>query len=99
MSTYEQRELAGVSPVAQQSLPTESKHTLDDRRDEARLHRIEAKELREFNQPMVEFNYHKDLAEALWNPYEEIKNQLREWKYKTITDEREAIKTPYRRAA
>jgi hypothetical protein len=48
---------------------------------------------------MVEFNYHKDLAEALWNPYEEIKNQLREWKYKTITDEREAIKTPYRRAA
>ena len=65
MSTYEQRELAGVSPVAQQSLPTESKHTLDDRRDEARLHRIEAKELREFNQPMVEFNYHKDLTEAL----------------------------------
>ena len=65
MSTYEQRELAGVSPVAQQTLPTESKHTLYARRDEARLHRSEAKELREFNQPMVEFNYHKDLTEAL----------------------------------
>jgi len=99
MSTNEQRELAGMSPISEQALPTESKHDSDIKRDEAKLHRIEAKELREFNQPMVEFNYHKDLAEALWNPYEEIKNQLREWKYKTITDEREAIKTPYRRAA
>ena len=98
MSTYEQRELAGVSPVAQQSLPTESKHTLDDRRDEARLHRIEAKELREFNQPMVEYNYHKDLTEALWNPCEEIKNQLKEWNYRTIS-EYEARKVPYRKAA
>ena len=46
MSTNELRELAGVSPVTAQTLPKMPKHTLDDRRDEARLHRLEAKELR-----------------------------------------------------
>jgi len=99
MSTYEQRELAGVSPVAEQSLPTESKHTLDDRRDGAKLQRIEAKELRLFNQPMVEYNYHKELTETLWSPYNQIKDQLKEWNYRTIKNEREALHVPYRRAA
>ena len=98
MTTYEQRELAGVSPVSQQALPTESKHTLDDRRDEARLHRIEAKELREFNQPMVEYNYHKELTDALENPYDKVKNQLEKWDYRTISED-EALHTPYRHAA
>ena len=98
MSTYEQREFAGVSPVSQQALPTESKHTLDDRRDEARLHRIEAKELREFNQPMVEYNYHKELTDVLWNPIDNIRDQLRDWNYKIITDE-EALHVPYKHAA
>lgn len=65
MTTYEQREFAGVSPVAQQALPTESKHTLDDRRDEARLHRREAKELRLLDNPIVEYNYHKELTDVL----------------------------------
>ena len=98
MTTYEQRELAGVSPVSQQALPTESKHTLDDRRDEARLHRIEAKELRKFNQPMVEYNYHKELTDALENPYDKVKNQLEKWDYRTISED-EALHTPYKRAA
>ena len=98
MSTYEQRELAGVSPIAQPMLPTESKHTLDDRKDEARLHRIEAKELREFNQPMVEYNYHKELTDVLWNPIDNIRDQLRDWNYKIITDE-EALHVPYKHAA
>ena len=98
MSTYEQRELAGVSPIAQLILPTESKHTLDDRKDEARLHRIEAKELREFNQPMVEYNYHKELTDVLWNPIDNIRDQLRDWNYKIITDE-EALHVPYKHAA
>jgi hypothetical protein len=65
MSTNEQRELAGVSPISEQVLPAESKHNLDIRKDEAKLHRIEAKELREFNQPMAEYNYHKELTDAL----------------------------------
>ena len=97
MTTYEQREFAGVSPVAQQALPTESKHTLDDRRDEARLHRREAKELREFNQPMIEYNYHKELTDVLWNPIDNIRDQLRDWNYKIITSE-EALHTPYKLA-
>ena len=98
MSTYEQRELAGVSPIAEQSIPTESKHNSDKNRDEAKLHRIEAKELREFNQPMVEFNYHKELTETLWNPRDNIMKQLNEWNYTTIPEDK-ALHVPYRRAA
>lgn len=98
MTTYEQRELAGVSLVSEPDLPTESKHDSDDRRDEARLHRIEAKELREFNQPMVEYNYHKELTDVLWNPRDKIMQQLNQWNYKIITSE-EALHTPYKLAA
>ena len=94
MSTYEQREFAGVSPVAEQALPSESKHTLDDRRDEARLHRIEAKELREFNQPMVEFDSNKKLAETLWNPRDIIGSQLATWQFESMSED-EARHTPY----
>jgi hypothetical protein len=47
---------------------------------------------------MVEFNYHKELTEALENPYDKVKNQLKEWSYKTIT-EQEALHTPYRRTS
>ena len=97
MTTNEQRELAGVSLVSEPALPTESKHTLDDRKDEARLHRIEAKELREFNQPMVEYNYHKELADTLWNPRDIVRNQLKEWNYRIITEENQ--RTPYRLVA
>ena len=78
MTTYEQRELAGVSPVAEQSLPTESKYDSDNRKDEARLHRQEAKELREFNQPMVEYNYRKELSDTLENPRNIVMKQLKE---------------------
>ena len=93
MSTNEQRELAGVSLINQPMLPSESKHTLNDRKDEAKLHRREAKELREFNQPMVEFNYHKELTDVLWNPRDNIMKQLNEWNYKIITED-EALNTP-----
>ena len=98
MTTSELRELAGVSPVAEQSLPAESKYDSDNKRDEAKLHRIEAKELREFNQPMVEFNYHKELTDVLWNPRDKIMQQLNQWNYKIITNE-EAPYTPYRLVA
>ncbi len=98
MSTNEQRELAGVSLINQPMLPSESKHTLDDRRDEARLDRIEAKELREFNQPMVKYNYHKELTDVLWNPRDRIMKQLNQWNYKIITSE-EALHTPYKLAS
>ena len=98
MPTYVQRELAGVSPISEPTLPTESKYDSDDRKDEAKLHRREAKELREFNQPMVEFNYHKELTDTLWNPRDNIMKQLNEWNYNTISED-EALHVPYRRAA
>jgi len=98
MTTPELRELVGVSPVTEQSLPSESKHILNDRRDEARLHRIEAKKLHEFNQPMVEYNYHKELTDALENSYDKVKNQLKKLDYRTISED-EALHTPYKRAA
>ena len=78
MTTYEQRELAGVSPISEPTLPTESKYDSDERKDEAKLHRIEAKELREFNQPMVEYNYHKELSDTLENPRDIVMKQLKE---------------------
>lgn len=98
MTTYEQRELAGVSPVSQQALPTESKYDSDNKRDEARLHRIEAKELRLLDNPMVEYNYHKELTDVLWNPRDNIMKQLNQWNYRIITSE-EALHTPYKLAA
>ena len=98
MSTNEQRELAGVSLVSEPALPTESKYDSDSKRDEAKLHRIEAKELREFNQPMVEYNYHKELTDTLWNPRDKIMKQINEWNYRTISED-EALHTPYRRAS
>ena len=98
MSTYEQRELAGTALINQPALPTESKHTLDDRRDEARLHRIEAKELRLLNNEMVPYNKNKELTDTLWNPRDNIMKQLNSWNYKIITNE-EAMHVPYRRAS
>lgn len=96
MTTLEQRELAGMSLIDTPRLPSESKHTLDDRRDEARLHRIEAKELGLLNNGMVE--YKKDLSEVLWNPRDKIMQQLKTWKYSKLS-EQEALHVPYKRAA
>jgi hypothetical protein len=48
---------------------------------------------------MVEYNYHKELTDTLWNPRDKIMQQLNQWNYKIITNEREAIKTPYRHVA
>ena len=97
MTTYEQREFAGISPVAQQALPAESKHTLDDRRDEARLHRIEAKGLRLLDNPMIEYKQ-GEITETLWNPRDKIMEQLKSWKYQNISLE-EANHIPFRYAS
>jgi len=88
MPTYIQRELAGVAPITQPMLTSESKHTLDDKRDEARLHRIEAKELREFNQPIVEPNKNTQLSLRR----SKIINFLRNFKKVTVD---EALHIPY----
>ena len=98
MTTNEPRELVWVSPINEPALPTESKHDSDKKRDEARLHRVEAKELRLLDNPMVEYNYHKELTDVLWNPRDKIMKQLNQWNYKIITSE-EALHTPYRLAS
>lgn len=97
MPTYVQRELAGVSPISEPALPTESKHDSDEAYRKDHEMALYQKELRELdNYQMMEYQH--DLTDALWNPYEEIKNQLKEWSYRTIS-EQEALHTPYRRAA
>ena len=95
MTTNELRELAGVSLVSEPALPSESKHTLDDRRDEARLHRREAKELRLLNNSMIEYKQ-GELVETLWNPRDIVMKQLKEWNY---TTEKKAPYGPYRHAS
>ena len=101
MTTLEQREYAGVNSVTKQDLPRESKYDSDSRKDEARLHRIEAKELSEFNKPMVEFNKSitefnpsKKLTEMLGNPRDIIGRNLGRWEFESISDD-EARHTPY----
>lgn len=96
MPTY-QSELAGISPVAEQSLPTESKHDLDKKRDEARLHRLEARDIRLLDNPMIEYKQ-GELTETLWNPRDNIMKQINAWNYKIISNE-EALHVPYKRAS
>ena len=98
MPTYVQRELAGVSPIIEPALPTESKHDSDEAYKKGHELALDQKAIRELDNPMVEYNYHKDLTDALWNPYEKIKNQLKEWDYRTIS-EAEALNIPYRKTA
>ena len=97
MSTNEQRELAGVSPINEPALPTESKHDSDESYKKDHEMALYQRDLRELdNYQMMEYQH--DLADTLWNPYDQVKNQLKEWNYKTITLQ-EALNTPYRRAA
>lgn len=97
MPTYEQRELAGYLPVEPQRLPKESKHTLDDKRDQARLHRIEAKEIRLLDNNMMP--YHQPLAEVLsMSPKDAIRHDLNNWEVKEISRTK-AMHIPYKKYA
>ena len=98
MTTLEQRELAGVSPTIKSALPTESKHDSDEAHKKDHELALDQKAIRELDNPIVEYNYHKELTDALWNPYEKVKAQLKEWNYRTISED-EALHTPYRRTA
>jgi hypothetical protein len=55
------------------------------------------RDLRELDNYQI-MEYQHDLTDALWNPYEKIKNQLKEWNYRTISED-EALNIPYRKAA
>lgn len=91
------RETAGILPVTEQTLPTESKYALDKKRDETKLHHLEARDIRLLDNPMIEYKQ-GELTETLWNPRDKIMQQINAWNYKIITNE-EAMHTPYRRAA
>jgi hypothetical protein len=48
---------------------------------------------------MVEYNYHKELTDALWNPRDIVMNQLKKWNYRIIhpeEDRESLLHTPYR---
>ena len=95
MTTLEQRELAGVSPTIKSALPSESKHDSDEVYKKNHELALDQKAIRELDNPMVEYNYHKALTDVLWNPRENIMKQINAWNYKIITNE-EAMHVPYR---
>ena len=97
MSTYEQRELAGVSPINEPALPTESKHDSDEAYKKNHEMALYQKDLRELDGYQM-MEYKQDLTDVLWTPYDKVKDQLKEWDYRTISED-EALHTPYRRAA
>lgn len=96
MTTYEQRELAGVSPVIEQSIPTD--YNAGKKKDEAHELALDQKAIRLLDGTNEIAPYTHELTDALENPYDKVKNQLKEWNYRTISED-EALNTPYRRAA
>ena len=95
MTTYEQRELVGESPIAKQPLPTESKHYLDIKREEARALAIDNKKMRLLEgYPIVDAKEHTqmELKETLNDRDTKIIESLRNCK--NISAE-EALHVPY----
>jgi len=97
MSTNEQRELAGVSLVSEPALPTESKHDSDEAHRKAHEIALYQRDIRKLDNYQI-MEYKQDLTDTLWNPYDKVKNQLKEWNYRIIT-EKEANHVPYKYAA
>ena len=97
MPTYVQRELAGVSPISEPALPTESKHDSDESYKKDHEMALYQRDLRELDNYQI-MEYQQDLSETLWNPYDKVKNQLKEWNYRTISED-EALHVPYKHAA
>jgi len=98
MPTYVQRELVGVSPISEPVLPAESKHDSDEAYKKDHELALDQKAIRALDNPIVEYNYHKELTETLWNPRDTIMKQINAWNYKVITGN-EAMHVPYRRAS
>ena len=92
MTTNPDLELRGVSLIDNPSVPVN--YNEDKKKDERKLHRREAKELREFNQPMVDASEHTkmELKDTLNDRDAKIIESLRNCK--NITPE-EAIHVPY----
>ena len=96
MTTLEQRELAGVSPVIEQSIPTD--YNAGKKKDEAHELALDQKAIRLLDGTNELAPYTHEITDVLWNPRDKIMQQLNQWNYKIITSE-EAMHTPYKRAA
>jgi len=92
MTTNPNLESIGVSLIDNPTLPTD--YNAGKVKDERRLHRIEAKTLREFNQPMIDATEHTkmELKDTLNNRDNEILKSLRNCK--NISPE-DALHVPY----
>jgi hypothetical protein len=64
MSTYEQRELAGVSPINEPALPTESKHDSDEAHRKAHEIALYQRDIRELDNYQI-MEYKQDLTDTL----------------------------------
>jgi len=97
MTTYEQRELAGVSPVTQQTLPTD--YYEGKKKDDAHGLALDKKAIRLLDGTNEITPYTHELTDTLWNPYDKVKNQLKEWNYRTISEDESLLHVPYRHTA
>jgi hypothetical protein len=99
MTTNPNLESIGVSLIDNPTRPTD--YNAGRVKDERRLHRIEAKELREFNQPMVDAteNTKMELKDTLNNRDAEIIKALRNCKNISPEEARHVPYVDYRYAA
>ena len=92
MTTLEQRELAGVSPVIEQSIPTD--HNAGEKKDKAHELALDQKAIRLLDGTNEIAPYTHEITDVLWNPSDTILRQINAWNYRVMTDE-EAMHTPY----
>ena len=96
MPTYIKSELVQYSPInEQQTLPTKSKHDLDQEYKKNHKMAIYQKELRKLDDCQMT-EYQHDLTNALWNPYNDIKNNIINWDFRIISED-DALNTPRRK--
>ena len=93
MPTNEMREMIWYLPVDSQTLPKESKYALNEKKDEAKLHRLETKEIRLLDNPIVE--YKKPLIDVL-DVRSGVLHDFQTGDMKEISQDA-ALHTPYRR--
>jgi len=94
MTTLEQRELAGVSPVIEQSIPTDY-YAEKKKKDDAHELALDQKAIRLLDGTNEIAPYTHELTDTLWNPRDIIMKQLQEWNY---TTEKKAPYGPYKHA-
>ena len=95
MTTLEQRELAALSSVNEQPLPSKSKFDLDKEKDQTRLEHDEIRDLRKLESSIIP--YRNELSDTLWNPRDKIMEELK-WDPRSIPED-EYLHIPHRKAA